>query len=80
MGDYHDLYLKTDVLLLVDCFENFRKTCIQNYVLDPAHYYTTPELSWHSALKMTKVQLDLLGDIDMHLMIEERLLVFLQIK
>ena len=71
MGDYHDLYLKTDVLLLADCFENFRKTCIQNYDLDPAHYYTTPGLSWDSALKMTKVKLELLGDIDMHLMIEK---------
>ena len=76
MGDYHDLYLKTDVLLLADCFENFRKTCIQNYGLDPTHYYTTPGLSWHSALKMTKVQLELLGDIDMHLMIEKGNLCF----
>ena len=71
MGDYYDLYLKTDVLPLADCFENFRKTCIKNYDLDPAHYYTTPGLSWGSALKMTKVQLKLLGDIDMHLMIEK---------
>ena len=47
------------------------ETCIQNYDLDPAHYYTTPGLSWESALKMTKVQLELLGDIDMHLMIEK---------
>ena len=76
MGDYHDLYLKTDVLLLADCFENFRKTCIQNYDLDPAHYYTTPGLSWDSALKMTKVQLELLGDIDMHLMIKKGNLCF----
>ena len=76
MGDYHDLYLKTDVLLLADCFENFRKTCIQNYDLDPAHYYTTPGLSWDSALKMTKVKLELLGDIDMHLMIEKGNLCF----
>ena len=77
MGDYHDLYLKTDVLLLADCFENFRKTCIQNYDLDPAHYYTTPGLSWDSALKMTRVNLELLGDIDMHLMIEKGNLCFL---
>ena len=77
MGDYHDLILKTDVLLLADCFENFRKTCIQNYDLDIAHYYTTPGLSWDSALKMTKVQLELLGDIDMHLMIKKGNLCFL---
>ena len=71
MGDYHDLYLKTDVLLLADCFENFRKTCMQNYDLDPAHYYTTPGLLWDSALKMTKVKFELLGDIDIHLLIEK---------
>ena len=76
MGDYHDLYLKTDVLLLADCFENFSETCIQNYDLDPAHYYTTPGLSWESALKMTEVQLELLGDMDMHLMIEKGNLCF----
>ena len=81
MGDYHDLYLKTDVLLLADCFENFRKTCIQNYDLDPAHFYTILGLSWDSALKMTKVQLELIGDIDMHLMIEKgNLCLYLKIK
>ena len=45
MGDYHDLYLKTDVLLLADVFENFRKKCLEYYALDPAHYYTAPGLS-----------------------------------
>ena len=71
MKDYHDLYLKTDVLLLADCFENFRNKCIEFYKLDPAHFYTTPGLSWSAALKMTGVTLELLGDIDMHLMIEK---------
>ena len=47
----HDLYLKTDVLLLADVFENFRKKCLEYYALDPAHYYTAPELSWNAALK-----------------------------
>ena len=71
MKDYHDLYLKSDVLLLADCFENFRKKCLEFYKLDPAHFYTTPGLSWNAALKMTDVTLELLTDIDMHLMIEE---------
>ena len=54
MGDYHALSLKTDVLLLADVFENFRKKCLEYYALDPAHYYTAPGLSWDAALKMTK--------------------------
>ena len=57
MGDYHDLYLKADVLLLADCFEHFWKTCLAFYGLDPAHYFTTPGFSWDAALKMTKVNL-----------------------
>ena len=71
MGNYHDLYLKTDVLLLADVFENFRKKCLKYYGLDPAHYYTVPGLSWDAALKMTKVNLELLDDIEMHLMVEK---------
>ena len=51
MGNYHDLYLKMDVLLLADVFENFRKKCLEYYALDPAHYYTAPGLSWDAALK-----------------------------
>ena len=45
LGDYHNLYLKTDVLLLADVFENFRAICLENYNLNPAHYYTSPGLS-----------------------------------
>ena len=45
MGEYHDLYLVSDVLLLTDVFENFRKTCMQYYKLDPCHYFTSPGLS-----------------------------------
>ena len=42
LGDYHDLYLKTDVLLLADVFDYFRRVCIENYKLDPAHYVSAP--------------------------------------
>ena len=51
MRDYHDLYLKTDVLLLADVFEEFRNICLENYELDPAWYYTTPALAWDACLK-----------------------------
>ena len=70
MREYHDLYLKTDVILLADVFENFRKVCKENYKLDPAWYYTSPGLAWDAMLKMTGVELDLLSDPQMYLMIE----------
>lgn len=71
MRDYHDLYLLTDVLLLADIFENFRAICIKNYKLDPAWYYSAPGLSWDTLLKMTKIELELLLDLDMHLFFEK---------
>ena len=71
LQDYHDLYLKTDVLLLADIFENFRDVCQENYGLDPAWYYTAPGLAWDAALKVTKVELKLLADPYMLLMIEK---------
>ena len=73
MGDYHDLYLRTDVDLLTDVFEEFRNLCINTYKLDPANYYTSPGLSWDALLKKTNVNLELLTDYDMHLMIEKGL-------
>ena len=73
LGEYHDLYLKTDVLLLADVFENFRDECLKDYGLDPAHYFTSPGVSWDAALKKTKVELDLITDIDMLLFIEKGL-------
>ena len=68
--DYHNLYLKSDVLLLSDVFENFRKTCLKHYNLDPAHYYTSPGLAWDACLKETGQELQLLHDYDMLMMFE----------
>ena len=68
--DYHNLYLKSDVLLLADVFENFRKTCLKHYKLDPAHYYTSPGLAWDACLKTTGQHLQLLSDYDMLMMFE----------
>ena len=70
MGDYHDLYLKTDVILLANIFESFRKVCLDNYGLDPAHFYTAPGLAWKACLEKTGVNLELLKDPDMLLMFE----------
>ena len=69
--DYHNLYNKSDVLLLADVFENFRDVCMKNYQLDPAWYYTAPGLAWDSCLKKTGVELELLSDPDMLLMFEK---------
>ena len=76
LGDHHDLYLATDTLLLADVFENFRKTSnttkhFKHYGLDPAHYYTSPGLSWDALLKHTDIKLELLTDCNMYLFIEK---------
>ncbi|GFW42849.1 transposable element Tcb1 transposase [Trichonephila clavipes] len=71
LGDYHDLYVTVDVLLLSDIFENFRTRCQNYYKIDPCHTYTAPGLAWQVCLKMTKVRSELLTDIDMHLFIEK---------
>ena len=71
--DYHDIYLKSDVLLLADVFENFRKTCLRHYNLDPTHYYISPGLAWDACLKETGQELQLLHDYDMLMMFERGL-------
>ena len=71
LGDYHDLYVQSDAILLADVFENFRNTCINVYELDPAHFLSAPGLAWQACLRKTKVKLELLTDVDMLLMLEE---------
>ena len=70
MGEYHDLCLRTDVILLANVFESFRRVCSENYGLDPSHFYTAPGLAWKACLKKTRVKLKLLLDPDMLLMFE----------
>ena len=73
MMDYHDLYLKTDVLQLADVFESFRCGSLENYKLDPAHYVSAPHLSWDAMLHMSKCNLQLLDDAEMFRMLENNL-------
>jgi DNA polymerase type B, organellar and viral len=70
MKDYQNLYVMTDVLLLADVFEEFRRMSMSYYKLDPAHYYTTPGLTFQACLKHTGVTLELYSDIDMLLLTE----------
>ena len=70
MGEYHDLYMRSDVYLLTDIFENFRTISMQAYKLDPVHYLSLPGYSWDCMMYRTKVVLSLLTDIDEHLFIE----------
>ena len=71
LGDYHDLYVKSDTLLLADVFENFSNMCIKEYELDPAHFVSLPGLAWQACLKKTNIELELLTDYDMLLIIEK---------
>ena len=73
LGEYHDLYLETDVLLLTDVYENFRKQCLTDYELDPAHYYTLPNFAWDAMLLKTGIELELLHDEEVYKMIEQGL-------
>ena len=61
LGEYHKLYLRTDVILLANVFETFRDTCLEHYKLDPAHFYTSPGLAWKACLKKTGIKLELLN-------------------
>ena len=72
LRDFHNHYLKKDVLLLADIFEKFISTSLKYYNLDPCHYFSAPRLSWDAMLKMTKVKLEKIADnADTHLFIEK---------
>ena len=71
LGEYHDLYVQSDTLLLADVFENFRNMCIKVYELDPAHFLSLPGLACQACLRKTNVKLELLTDYDMLLMVKE---------
>lgn len=66
IGDYSDIYLKTDVCILADIYEKFREECldVKLYGLDPVHFYTSPGLAWNAMLKITGVEIELLSDIE----------------
>ena len=71
LGEYHDLYVQSDTLLLANVFDNFRNKCLEVYELDPAHFLSLPGLAWQACLKKTNVELELLTNYDMLLMVEE---------
>ena len=71
LGEYHDLYVQSDIALLADVFENFSDTCLEIYELDPAYFLSAPGLAWQACLKKTEVELELLTDNDMLMMFEE---------
>ena len=73
MGDYHHLYLQTDVLLLADVFEKFINRSLEFYKLDPSYYFSPPGLSWDAAWKMTQIKLKLIYDIDKYNSVEKGL-------
>ena len=70
LEDYQKIYLRSDVLLLTDVFESFQKMTLATYKLDPAHYFTPPDLCYDAMLKLTGVKLQLVDDPDMYLMVE----------
>ena len=71
LGEYHDLYVQSDTLLLIDVFENFRNICIEIYELDPAYFLAVPGLAWEACLKKTEIELEFLTDTDTLLMVEK---------
>jgi hypothetical protein len=73
LGDFHNIYVLLDTVLLADVFNTFRKKTLSIYGLDPCHYFSIPTLSWNAMLKLTGVQLELINDIDMYIFIENNI-------
>ena len=71
IGDYHNLYVQSDTLLLADVFENFRNMCLKEYKFDPDHFTSAPGVAWQACLKKTGIELESLTDIDILLMIKK---------
>ena len=71
MGEYHDSYLNSEILLSANVFENFRKICMQYYKLDPCYYFTSPGLSCDAMLKMTDIKLELITNVNMFQLTEK---------
>ena len=72
IGEYYDLYVQSDKLLLADVFENFRNMGLEIFELDPSKFLSAPGLAWQAAFKKSKVKLDLLTEIDVLLMVKKR--------
>ena len=70
-GEYYDLYVQSDTLLLADVFENFRNMCLEIYELDPTYFVATPRLAWQACLTRTEVKLELITDYDTLLIIQK---------
>ena len=71
LGEYHNLYVQCDTLLLADVFKHFRDKYMEIYELDPANFLSASRLAWQTCLKKTRVKLELLTDYDMLLMAEK---------
>ena len=71
IGDYYNLYLNTDVLLLADIFEKFIDMCLEYYGFDSCHFFSRPRLSWDAILKMTGIEWEFMSEIDMYLFVEK---------
>ena len=71
LGEYHDLYVQSDTILLADVFESLRNLCLNTYKLDPAYFLSLPGLAWQASLKHSGIKLELISDIDMLLMLGE---------